>query len=219
LAYRAEFPEKLQGLFQPARYKVYYGGRGSAKSWSVARALLIIGAGRTLRIVCAREIQKSIAQSVHQLLKDQIAALGLTDFYRVTDTAIIGLNGTEFTFVGLKHNIQSVKSLEGADICWVEEAQTVSKSSWATLIPTIRKPESEIWITFNPDLNTDDTYVRFVKNPPAGRLSQGQLHRQPVVSSGSAGRSGAPEGHRSGRLQPCVAGQLYQRSGRRDLRE
>lgn len=162
-----EFPEKLQFLFEPARYKVAYGGRGSAKSWGFARAAIIKGAEEQKRIVCAREIQNSIGDSVHALLKTQIDALGLTGFYEVKDTYIRGANGTEFTFHGLRHNVNSIKSLEGADICWVEEAQSVSKRSWETLIPTIRKPNSEIWATFNPELETDYTYQYFVLDPPA----------------------------------------------------
>lgn len=162
----AEFPEKLQFLFEPARYKVAYGGRGSAKSWGFARALLIKGAGDTLRIPCCREIQNSIADSVHALLSQQVELLNLGGFYRVTDKYIEGRNGTLFTFHGLKHNVQNLKSLEGADICWVEEAQSVSPSSWKVLTPTIRKPGSEIWISFNPELEGDATYQRFVLHPP-----------------------------------------------------
>ncbi len=115
----AEFPAKLQCLFKPSRYKVLYGGRGGAKSWGVARALLIQGAERPLRILCARETQKSISESVHQLLKDQISALGLDAFYTVQETSIAGRNGTEFSFAGLRQqNVTSIKSYEGVDICW-----------------------------------------------------------------------------------------------------
>lgn len=162
----AQFPAKLEFLFRPARYKVAYGGRGAAKSWGFARALLIQGSQRPLRVVCARETQKSIADSVHQLLKDQIACLGLKDCYQVQKATILGPNGTQFTFAGLKHNVDNIKSLEGCDIVWVEEAQSVSKGSWEKLIPTIRKAGSEIWVSFNPDLETDDTYQRFVVRPP-----------------------------------------------------
>lgn len=166
LAIRAEFPEALDFLFEPWRYKVAYGGRGGAKSWGFARALLIDGAQRPLRILCARETQKSIADSVHKLLADQIALLGLSDAYVVEKARIIGTNGTEFTFAGLKHNIDNIKSLESYDVVWIEEAHTVSRKSWNKLIPTIRKDGSEIWVTFNPELETDDTYQRFVLHPP-----------------------------------------------------
>lgn len=162
----ADFPDKLKVLFEPKRYKVLYGGRGAAKSWGVARALLIRGAQKPTRILCAREIQKSIADSVHQLLSDQVRNLGLENFYKIQNNEIIGKNGTEFTFHGLKHNIANIKSVEGTDILWVEEAQNVSKSSWNTAIPTIRKEGSEIWITFNPELEEDETFQRFVLDPP-----------------------------------------------------
>lgn len=165
-----EFPEALEFLFAPSRYKVCYGGRGGAKSWGVARALLIQGAEQPLRILCARELQKSISDSVHKLLADQISSLNLDAFYAVQNTTIRGVNGTEFIFAGLRHNVTSIKSFEGVDRVWVEEAQTVSKASWDTLVPTIRKEGSEIWITFNPELDTDETWRRFVIKPPTGAV-------------------------------------------------
>jgi len=136
---KAEFPVKLEGLFKKSRYKVLYGGRGGAKSWGIARALLILGAKKQMRILCAREYQTSIKDSVHKLLCDQIEALGLLGFYEITQATIRGANGTEFAFIGLKNNPTNIKSFEGVDICWVEEAQTVSRLSWNILIPTIRK--------------------------------------------------------------------------------
>ena len=169
---KAEFPLKLQCLFKPSRYKVLYGGRGGAKSWGVARALLIKGAQAPIRVLCAREFQTSIKDSVHKLLCDQIEALGLLGFYEITQASIRAKNGTEFSFVGLKNNVANVKSYEGVDVCWVEEAQTTSRMSWNVLIPTIRKEGSEIWITFNPELETDETYQRFVLNPPENCIVQ-----------------------------------------------
>lgn len=163
----AEFPAALQFLFEPHRYKCLYGGRGGSKSWGIARALLIQGAARPLRILCARELQNSIAESVHHLLQTQIEALNLESFYEVQNQLIRGINGTEFIFAGLKNNIGRIKSFEAIDIVWVEEAQTVSKKSWDTLIPTIRRDGSEIWISFNPELDTDETYQRFVVAPPS----------------------------------------------------
>jgi phage terminase large subunit len=168
---RAEFPVKLEGLFKKSRYKVLYGGRGGAKSWGIARALLIKGAKDPIRILCAREFQTSIKDSVHKLLCDQIESLGLLSFYEITQTSIRGRNGTEFSFVGLKNNVSNIKSYEGVDICWVEEAQTTSRLSWNILIPTIRKEGSEIWISFNPELETDETYQRFVANPPQDSIT------------------------------------------------
>jgi phage terminase large subunit len=169
---KAEFPVKLSCLFEKSRYKVLYGGRGGAKSWGVARALLILGAKKPLRILCAREFQTSIKDSVHKLLSDQIDALGMHGFYEITQTSIRAVNGTEIAFVGLKNNVTNIKSFEGVDICWVEEAQSVSKLSWNVLIPTIRKQDSEIWVTFNPELESDETYQRFVLNPPADCILQ-----------------------------------------------
>jgi len=148
------------------RYKCAWGGRGSSKSWSFARALLVLGVKQPTRVLCAREFQNSISQSVHKLLSDQIIDLRLESFYEITQNTIRGQNGTEFAFVGLKNNVANIKSYEGVDICWVEEAQSVSKTSWNILIPTIRKENSEIWVTFNPELETDETYQRFVVSPP-----------------------------------------------------
>ena len=163
----ADFPAKLNFLTESHRYKVAYGGRGSGKSWSFARALLIKAANEQIRVLCAREIQKSIKQSVHTLLNDQIQSLGLGAFYEVLESEIRGINGSSFSFTGLATNtVESIKSFEGCDIVWVEEAQTVSKKSWDILIPTIRKPNSEIWVSFNPNIDTDDTYKRFVVEPP-----------------------------------------------------
>jgi phage terminase large subunit len=161
-----ELPEKLDFLFEPHRYKGAYGGRGGTKSWGFASALLAQGADQPLRIGCGREIQKSIADSVHQLLKNRIQAMGLEHKYRIHESYIEGTNRTLITFHGLRHNIANIKSLEGCDRFWVEEAESVSKSSWDTLIPTIRKPGSEIWLTWNPDLEEAETHQRFVVNPP-----------------------------------------------------
>jgi phage terminase large subunit len=171
---KAEFPVKAQILFKPekSRYRVMHGGRGGAKSWAAARALLIKAAKVPLRVLCAREFQTSLKDSVHKLLSDQIQALGLDMFYEITQATIRGKNGSEFNFVGLKNNVANVKSYEGVDICWVEEAQTVSRNSWNVLIPTIRKENSEIWITFNPELDTDETYQRFVAYPPQNAIVQ-----------------------------------------------
>jgi phage terminase large subunit len=166
-----ELPKKLSFLLQPNRYKVAYGGRGSGKSWSFARTLVALGAANKLRILCAREFQRSIKDSVHRLLSDQIQKMGLGGFYTILESEIRGRNGTEFIFAGLAgHTIESIKSYEGVNICWVEEAQTVSKRSWDILTPTIRAPKSEIWVSFNPALDTDNTWTRFVQQPPDSAL-------------------------------------------------
>jgi len=168
---QAPFPEALEFLFEEHPYKIGYGGRGAAKSWNFARALLIEGTRRPLRILCARETQKSIRDSVHQLLVTQMAKLGLEPFYRVEKSAIYGNNGTVFLFTGLKHHVDNIKSMEAISICWVEEAQGVSKDSWDKLIPTLfRIPNCELWVSFNPDLESDNTYQRFVVDPPPGAV-------------------------------------------------
>ncbi len=161
-----EFPKKIQeNIWTPSRYKVFYGGRGSGKSWGVARALVIRAATSQVRVLCGREVQSSIKDSVHQLLVDQIIGMGLDHLFDIRETEIRGKNGSLFTFVGLRtQDATKIKSYEGYDICWLEEAQTLSDKSLGILIPTIRKPGSEIWITFNPDLDTDPVYKRFVVN-------------------------------------------------------
>lgn len=149
------------------RFRVLHGGRDGAKSWSIARMILARGRAKPERILCTREVQKSIAESVHQLLKDQISVLGLEDFYEPQQNYIRGANGTQIAFHGLSgQTAASIKSFEGTTICWVEEAQTISKRSWDLLEPTIRAVGSEIWVSFNPDMDTDETYKRFVTNPP-----------------------------------------------------
>src|SRR5215469_8977557 len=158
----ADFPDAFQCLFEPKRYKVFYGGRGGGRSWNFARPLLLIGTQRTTRNLCVRELQKSISESVHLTLADQIQNLGLESFYDVQAAKIIGKNGTTFSFEGIKNNVNKVKSYEGIDYCWVEEANKVSRGSWTVLIPTIRKEGSEIWISFNPELETDYTFARFI---------------------------------------------------------
>lgn len=168
---KVQFPPKLECLFDKLkRYIILWGGRGGAKSWGVARALLIRAREEPLRILCAREIQKSISDSSYQLLKDQIVALGLEDFYTVLNSEIRGANGSLFIFAGLKHNISNIKSKEGIDIVWVDEAEKVTKNSWDTLIPTIRKALSQIIVTFNVDVEEGETYQRFVVSPPTNSV-------------------------------------------------
>jgi phage terminase large subunit len=222
----ADFPEKLQFLFQPMRYKVARGGRYSGKSWGFARAVLILGAIRPIRILCTREVQRSIDDSVHTLLKDQIKLLGLDRKYRVTDKKIFGNNGTKILYSGLlQHTILSIKSYENIDICWVEEGQAVSEKSWKILTPTIRgngpwggKKQSEIWVSYNPDLETDPTHQRFTIDPPENCINVlmnytdnpwfddvGEMERQECYRKD-------PEGYPNiweGRCRPAVEGAIY----------
>ena len=165
-----KLPRWSQPLFKPARYKVLAGGRAGGKSYAVADALLIEGAQSPHRILCAREYQASIKDSVHRLLEDRIDALGLRGVYDVQRDTIIGRNGTTFIFRGVRHNVQSIKSMTGLTRVWVEEAQTVSEESWRILIPTIRDEGSEIWMTLNPSRKEDATSQRFLENPPEGAV-------------------------------------------------
>lgn len=167
-----EFHEKFAFLFQPHAYKIAWGGRNALKSWSYARALLVLGSRQPERILCTREVQKSLKDSVHQLLCDQITELGLEDFYEPYESEIRGRNGTTFLFAGLSEQTsRTIKSFEGVNKCWIEEAQTITKRSYEILIPTIRKEGSELWVSFNPELDTDETYVRFILEPPEDTVS------------------------------------------------
>lgn len=162
-----EHPSKYSFLDEPHRYKVMYGGRGSAKSWTVARKLLIRGlAEKPIRVLCTRELQKSIKQSVHKLLSLQIERMGLSSAYDVTGDVIKGINGTEFIFMGVKHNTEEIKSTEGVDICWIEEAHSMTEGSWDIIDPTIRQEGSEIWVTYNTRFKFDHLHQMFVINKP-----------------------------------------------------
>ena len=161
-----QLTKEFTPFLEPKRYKCVFGGRGSGKSFSIAQLLVLKAFKEPTRILCAREIQRSISDSVLQLLGDTVTRLGLNDFFDVQKSQIIGRNGSRFLFLGLSNNISKVKSYEGLDVCWVEEAESVSYTSWETLIPTVRKKGSEIWVSFNPNDEMDDTYQRFVVNPP-----------------------------------------------------
>jgi phage terminase large subunit len=152
---KAELPDAFADLFTPSRYKAFWGGRGGAKSRSFGRALLIKSMQQPLRILCAREVQKSIKDSVKRLLDDDIDRMGLGEFFESTETEIRSRIGGLFIFAGLKTNVDTVKSTEGIDICWCEEANTLSQHSINTLIPTIRKDASELWFSWNPDQESD----------------------------------------------------------------
>jgi len=189
------FHPEFECLFKPKRYKVFYGGRGGLKSWSVSRALVLLASQRPLRVLCGRELQKSIKESVHQLLEGQIKRMGLEGFFEIQRDTIKGLPGTtaegsEFIFLGLHRNASAVKSYEDIDICWVEEAANVSDSSWKYLTPTIRKPDggpfgfgSEIWITFNPELESDATFKRFVLGFPLGESERAFVQKTTYVDN------------------------------------
>ena len=152
-------------LFRPHRYKIIYGGRGSGKSWGVADALLLISCSRKCLIVCGREFQNSIQDSVHSLLCQRIEALNLTKSFEIIRDEIRNINsGSRFIFKGLRQNIDSIKSMAGITHLWIEEADILSVNSWRVIKPTIREENSEIWITMNPKNKTDILYQEFIAN-------------------------------------------------------
>jgi len=163
----AKIPEKFAPLLRiKCRYKLYYGGRAGGKSYAFADSLLILGRMKKLRIACMREIQDSIKDSVHKLLCDRIQYYNLTD-YKISETAITNrITGTAFIFKGLREqNSNNIKSLEGIDIVWLEEAQKISRTSWNILDPTIRKPGSEIWISMNREEENDPVWQAVAAHP------------------------------------------------------
>src|SRR3990167_5358556 len=171
-------PQKAQEVIaSKARNKILFGGRGGGKSYAFADALIGKALYNRLRILCTREMQNSIRDSVHKLLSDRITALGFDDYFVVQKDSIQSRIGSEFIFKGLRHNISEIKSTEGIDICWVEEAERVSENSWTVLIPTIRKENSEIWVSFNPEDENSATYTRFIKNPPPDCKSEHLTYR------------------------------------------
>jgi len=163
-------PDIFSDLWDNYRYYVYYGGRGSSKSHSIARYLICKSMSQTLKILCTRELQNSIMESVHSLLTGIIYTYKLDRYFRIANHSISSINGSQFIFKGLAHNIESVKSTEGIDMCWIEEADKVSKASWEILIPTIRKPNSQFMITFNPTHEDDPVYQDFIVNTQPNSL-------------------------------------------------
>ena len=155
-------PTKAWILFQPKRYKVMEGGRGSGKSRSAAVALVLRATKRLTRALCTRELQHSISESVHKLLDDTVERLGYSDHYTVTNTHIRCRNGSEFLFSGVKNNVNKIKSMENIDVCWCEEAEALTEDSWLILTPTIRADNSEIWVVFNAYDTDDPTYTRYI---------------------------------------------------------
>ena len=162
-----DIPTEYKELFNPQwRTIVYYGGRASGKSQSVARALLLRGRQGKIRILCTREIQNTIKDSVHKLLKDLIDLYGFADYSITKDTIVNDITGTEFLFRGIRHNINEIKSTEGIDICWVEEAHSITEESLNVLTPTIRKAGSQLIFTYNRLNELDPVHVKYVLNTP-----------------------------------------------------
>lgn len=183
----AEIPEAFAFLWEEVaddglavRHRAAHGGRGSGKSHGFAQALVLKAAQTPLRVGCFREVQKSIRDSVKRLLDDKIAQCGLGSFYESTDSEIRGRNGSLFVFGGLRTNPDAVKSLEGLDIAWVEEASRVSRRSIELLIPTVRKPGSELWWGWNPENPTDPVDEMFCgpDGPPPGSIVRKVNHSE-----------------------------------------
>lgn len=177
---RIEIPPKLVPVFATPRgalrYRYAYGGRGSAKSFTFAKMAAIWGYAERLRILCTRELQVSIKESMHAELSRAIESEPwLAAHYEVGEAFIRGKNGTEFLFRGLRHNMSAVKSMSGINLCIVEEAEDVPEHSWRDLIPTIREPKSEIWVIWNPRTDGSPVDLRFRKSTPP-RSAGVELH-------------------------------------------
>lgn len=169
---RVQVPRKLKPLLAPRRYKGAYGGRGGAKSHFFAEQIIIRAYTQPTRIVCIREVQNSIKDSVKQLLIDKIQKFGLDRFFDVLESEIRGPNGSVVVFKGMQsYNASNIKSLEGYDVAWVEEAQTLSQHSLDLLRPTLRKEGSELWFSWNPRFKTDPVDIFFRKSPPPEAIS------------------------------------------------
>jgi phage terminase large subunit len=165
-------PEIFKEIIKPWRYTVYYGGRGSEKSWTVARYLIAKSLAKRSRILCTREFQNSIQESVHHLLEDQIFNLGLSSLFTVRESYITNQTGSEFIFKGLAKGIDGIKSTEGITDVWVEEAERISQRSLDILIPTIREKGSRLYFTFNPQFIHDPIYQKFIANQPPDAMVQ-----------------------------------------------
>ena len=153
-------PAVFQPLFKGAKRRNFiFGGRGSGKSHAVAQYCIFRAYQKKTKVLCTRELQKSISESVHALLCEKIHDMGLDSFFTIQKDKIYGANGSVFIFAGVRQNVNEIKSMEGIDICWVEEAQSMSRNSLDVLVPTVRAEGSIIVFTFNPFKDTDPVYV------------------------------------------------------------
>jgi phage terminase large subunit len=156
-----------------ARTKVIYGGRASSKTWDAAGVAVALSKNYTMKFLCTRQFQNRITESVYTVIKTQIERFSLKDQFTITNNRIThNTTGSEFVFYGLWRNIDEIKSLEGIDVCWIEEAHNLTQEQWDILEPTIRKEGSEFWIIFNPRLRTDFVYKNFVINTPASCITR-----------------------------------------------
>jgi len=158
---------------EPIRNRILYGGRASSKSWDAAGFAIFLAQAYKVKFLCARQFQNKIEESVYTLLVQTIERFGLRDQFRILENKIIHRRtGSEFVFYGLWRHINEIKSLEGVDICWLEEAHALTEEQWKILEPTIRKQGSQFWLVFNPLLSTDFVWRRFILNPPPGTISR-----------------------------------------------
>lgn len=179
---RLEIPEWFAPLVPPARYKGVYGGRGSGKSHAMAQYIVARCVKSKTDVVCIREIQKSLNQSVKKLIESKIESMGVQSYFTIQEAKIISRSGGQMIFAGMQnHTADSIKSLEGFDIAWVEEAQTLSQKSLDLLRPTIRKPGSELLFTWNPGLATDpiDVLLRGESPPPSAAIVKANYSDNP----------------------------------------
>ena len=162
-----DIPKRFKPLLNSQyRNKLYYGGRAGGKSFAFADCLLLLGRSDKLFVACVREVQNSIKDSVYKLLKDRAEHYEFDDYRFYEDRIENVITGTRFVFKGLKdQNKQNIKSLEGVDICWIEEGQSISKDSWDVLNPTIRKKGSQIWVSMNREEENDPIWVAVASNP------------------------------------------------------
>lgn len=169
--------------FIKTRHRVLYGGRASSKSWEFATMAAFLAMKYKTRFLCVRRFQNKIKESVYTLIDAQIGRLDLPG-YDVMSSEIRHENGSNFTFYGIERNVDEIKSFEGADVLWLEEAHNLTKEQWDILEPTIRKEGSEIWISFNPKLVSDFVYQRFIVNtPPNSRVRLVNYPDNPFLSS------------------------------------
>lgn len=186
MADNIQIAEAFQALFKPKRFKVFYGGRGGAKTISFVKAAVAIANANGKRFLCLREFMNSIDESVHAALSQEIAEEGYEDGFNVTKTFIDGHNGSAFRYSQLARNIASLKSKHNFDIAWVEEAETVTEKSLDYLIPTIRKPNSELWFSFNPVDEIGAVYKRFVK-PHLAEIRANGFYEDDLLYVGKVG--------------------------------
>ncbi|MEO8724359.1 MAG: PBSX family phage terminase large subunit [Sphingobium sp.] len=150
-----------------ARTRVLYGGRAASKSWDAAGIAILIACKSRARILCTRQFQNRIEESVYTLIKNRISEFGLRDHFVIRGDRITHRStGSEFVFYGLNRHIDEIKSMEGIDICWIEEAHNLTQEQWEILNPTLRREGSQFWLTFNPRLATDFVYRYFILNTP-----------------------------------------------------